>query len=127
MQRYATIFYSHSAFRIHLFCSCSFTQQVWHCISLSLGLINQTPSQDMQTVDWWLEKRAGLNKLQRRGLDSAFMLPSWRLWKEKPAGELSSSGCSSDLGGRPTMDTSRGNTPGHHWLANGISNWDWTG
>ena len=37
----------------------------------------------MHTVDWWLQKRSGLNKLQKKGLDSTFMLVSWKLWKER--------------------------------------------
>jgi hypothetical protein len=34
-------------------------------------------------MDWWLQKRKGLNNLKKKGLDYTFRLVSWRVWKER--------------------------------------------
>ncbi|CAN6193691.1 unnamed protein product [Urochloa humidicola] len=67
----------------HLFCGCAFTQQVWWALANAIGMPLLMPNPDEQLISWWLRSRNGLNKLQRRGLDSTFMLVSWLLWKER--------------------------------------------
>ncbi|OEL15474.1 hypothetical protein BAE44_0023507, partial [Dichanthelium oligosanthes] len=42
-----------------------------------------SPITGMNMMDWWLSLRVGLNKFQQKGCDSAFMLISWMLWKER--------------------------------------------
>jgi hypothetical protein len=34
---------------------------------------------------WWLLLRRGLPKEQKQGVDTAVMLVSWRIWKERNA------------------------------------------
>ncbi|CAN6312358.1 unnamed protein product [Urochloa humidicola] len=69
----------------HLFCSCTFTQQVWQALGNTIGLSLLVPAAEEPTISWWLRLRGGLNKLQRKGLDSTFMLVSWLIWKERNA------------------------------------------
>nr|TKW40430.1 hypothetical protein SEVIR_1G245900v2 [Setaria viridis] len=63
--------------------ACRYSQQVWHTVSQILGILNTTLAQNVSLLDWWLTKRNGLNKVQKKGLDSTFMLVSWRIWKER--------------------------------------------
>ncbi|KAF8768838.1 hypothetical protein HU200_007401 [Digitaria exilis] len=37
----------------------------------------------MDMLDWWLWLRKDHNKQKQRGIDSAFMLTVWCLWKER--------------------------------------------
>ena len=67
----------------HLFARCCYTQQVWHTVSAMLNIQNATPAQEISLMDWWLQKREGFNAIKRKGLDSTFMLVSWRIWKER--------------------------------------------
>nr|XP_034604600.1 uncharacterized protein LOC117864580 [Setaria viridis] len=59
------------------------TVKVWHEISGILNLQNRLPAQGVSLLDWWLKKRRDINALKRKGLDSAFMPISWKLWKER--------------------------------------------
>ncbi|CAD6235842.1 unnamed protein product [Miscanthus lutarioriparius] len=56
--------------------------RVWHTVSAMLNIQNATPAQEISLMDWWLQKREGFNAIKRKGLDSTFMLVSWRIWKE---------------------------------------------
>ncbi|OEL13450.1 hypothetical protein BAE44_0025530 [Dichanthelium oligosanthes] len=40
------------------------------------------PAAGSSALDWWLLMREGLNKVKRKGIDSTFMLISWKIWKE---------------------------------------------
>ncbi|RCV38863.1 hypothetical protein SETIT_8G176600v2 [Setaria italica] len=57
--------------------------QVWQAIASVLNLLNQPPSQDFSTTDFWLHMRSAVDALKKRGIDSAFMLISWSIWKER--------------------------------------------
>nr|TKW23402.1 hypothetical protein SEVIR_4G289700v2 [Setaria viridis] len=62
---------------------CSFSMQVWHSVSVMLNLHNAVPAREVQLLDWWLDQRKSIRVAKRKGLDSAFMLVSWKLWKER--------------------------------------------
>lgn len=67
----------------HLFATCCYTQEVWHAVSRMLSLQCPAPSPGLTVIEWWLQKRLGMNKPKKKGLDSTFMLISWKLWKER--------------------------------------------
>ncbi|OEL14709.1 hypothetical protein BAE44_0024272, partial [Dichanthelium oligosanthes] len=69
----------------HPFSGCCYTRQIWHAVFTVLNFRSQQPATNVSTLDWWLELRSGLNKIQKSGLDSAFMLISWTIWKERNA------------------------------------------
>lgn len=48
-----------------------------------MNIQNAAPAQHQSLLDWWMPKRVGFNATKRKGLDSAFMLISWKLWKER--------------------------------------------
>nr|TKV93175.1 hypothetical protein SEVIR_9G208800v2 [Setaria viridis] len=56
--------------------------QVWHQVREVLNLHNAIPTNLFRLLDWWLNKRSGVHSWQRKGFDSAFMLVSWKIWKE---------------------------------------------
>ncbi|PVH61987.1 hypothetical protein PAHAL_3G172600 [Panicum hallii] len=69
----------------HLLCTCSFTQQVWHTLLSVLGVQNPPSPVGLSILEWWLLLRQGLSKKQKKGLDTAVMLVSWLIWKERNA------------------------------------------
>ncbi|KAF8765641.1 hypothetical protein HU200_008134 [Digitaria exilis] len=34
-------------------------------------------------MDWWLQLREGQNRFRQKGMDTALMLTTWCLWKER--------------------------------------------
>jgi hypothetical protein len=69
----------------HLLCTCSFTQQVWHNLLSVLGVQNPPSPVGLSVLERWLLLRQGLSKEQKKGLDTAVMLVSWLIWKERNA------------------------------------------
>lgn len=66
----------------HIFAKCAF-MEVCQAVSMTVGIANQPATSEMQVLDWWIARRRGFNKLKQKGIDSAFMLLSWRIWKER--------------------------------------------
>ena len=69
----------------HLLCTCSFTRQVWHTLLSVLGIQNSPSPAGLNFLEWWLLLRQGLSKEHKKGLDTAVMLVSWMIWKERNA------------------------------------------
>lgn len=73
----------HSETSLHIFTQCHFTRQVWQAVTSSLNFQRQLPPSHSDIVDWWMQLRDGMDPMKKRGLDSAFMLISWIVWKER--------------------------------------------
>ena len=69
----------------HLLCNCSFTRQVWYALLLVIDYQSPPPSADLSLLQWWLLLRQDLSHDQKKGLDTAVMLVSWLVWKERNA------------------------------------------
>ena len=50
-----------------------------------LGYQSPPPTADLSFLEWWLILRQDLSKYQKKGLDTAVMLISWMVWKERNA------------------------------------------
>ena len=48
-----------------------------------LGYQSPPPTADLSFLEWWLILRQDLSKYQKKGLDTAVMLLSWMVWKER--------------------------------------------
>ena len=60
----------------------SYTQEVWHGLLTAIEVKNPTNTAGLSTIDWWLLLRKHLLGAQQKGIDSAVMLVSWKIWKE---------------------------------------------
>lgn len=67
----------------NLFAQCSFTAQVWQAIVSLLNLQNQPSSQQLCITNFWLHLRSAVDTSKKRGIDSAFLLISWSIWRER--------------------------------------------
>lgn len=67
----------------HLLCSCVFARHVWHRLLHMVGLHNLILDQNAILIDWWQQARSTLPKTLRRAFDSAVLLSTWNLWKER--------------------------------------------
>ncbi|TKV95999.1 hypothetical protein SEVIR_9G400800v4 [Setaria viridis] len=61
----------------------TYTQQVWLAVSQIIGIQNVPPALNDSLMEWWIQKRSTLDAIRIRGLDSTFMLVSWKIWKER--------------------------------------------
>lgn len=67
----------------HLLTSCVFARESW-CRLLHLAGLQGIGPQDQATLaDWWLRSRKQVPKAARKEFDSAVLLTSWNLWKER--------------------------------------------
>lgn len=82
----------------HLFVHCNFTKQVWHAVLTTLGVNPLMPVAEMELMDWWTDLRRGHNKFKKKGIDSAVMLVTWCIWKERNG---------RTFGSRPTNDVNQ--------------------
>ena len=57
---------------------------MWHELLQTLRYQGATPT-DANLLAWWLNIRSTLTKEHRKGWDSAVMLVSWIVWKERNA------------------------------------------
>ena len=64
-------------------CSCVFAREVWHRLLHAVGLQSLTPGPDAKLDDWWQLARKKLPKELRRAFDSAVLLSTWNMWKER--------------------------------------------
>ena len=70
----------------HLLGGCTFTKQIWHSLLTTIGIQNPPSITDQDFMSWWiLLRQQGLSMQQMKGLDTAVMLVSWVLWKERNA------------------------------------------
>jgi hypothetical protein len=67
----------------HLLCSCVFAREVWHLLLLPVGLQHLAPEHGANLRDWWQLSRASLPEELRRSYDSAVLLVTWSIWKER--------------------------------------------
>jgi len=67
----------------HLLCSCVFAREVWHRLLHVVGWQSLTPDHNAMLGDWWQLARIGLPGELRRAFDSAVLLATWNLWKER--------------------------------------------
>jgi len=67
----------------HLLASCVVARQVWHRLLHSIGLQSLVPQPTSILCDWWQRARKLARKAARRGFDSAVLLITWNLWKER--------------------------------------------
>lgn len=67
----------------HLLCSCMFAREVWHRLLHAVGWQSLTPGTDAKLDDWWQRARMRLPQQLRRPFDSAVLLCTWNLWKER--------------------------------------------
>lgn len=68
----------------HLLLHCVFARQVWHNCFLKARISDTlVPTVYDKIEDWWLEARACIPKVNRRGFDSVVMLICWHLWKHR--------------------------------------------
>jgi hypothetical protein len=61
----------------HIIAKCSFTREVWFHILQALG--KQLPQGAPSTLSWWRRLRALSTGAQQKGMDSLFVLVSWRV------------------------------------------------
>nr|TKW25724.1 hypothetical protein SEVIR_3G136800v2 [Setaria viridis] len=67
----------------HLLARCTYTQQVWLAVSQIIGIQDVPSALNDSLMEWWIQKRSRLDAIRTRGLDSTFMLVSWKIWKER--------------------------------------------
>jgi hypothetical protein len=67
----------------HLFASCVFAREVWFRVLHPSGWDPLSPTAHSPLSTWWPDGRSTVPAQLRRGFDSAVLLVSWRLWKER--------------------------------------------
>jgi len=59
-----------------LLAACAYSREVWLRVLRLAGLAHLAPAFDAALIDWWLEARSQLPRLDRRGFDSITLLVS---------------------------------------------------
>lgn len=69
----------------HLLLSCVFARELWLRLLHGLGWERFAPTPESTLSDWWLLNRLQVPEELRKGFNSAVLLVSWQLWKERNA------------------------------------------
>jgi hypothetical protein len=67
----------------HLLLNCIYSREVWFRLLSSVGLQHWAPNGDETMAVWWQQHRANAPSALRKSFDSALMLVTWSLWKER--------------------------------------------
>lgn len=67
----------------HLLVACVFSRELWHCFLHPLGWGGIAPRHGAEVASWWMDSRGQVPPAFRKGFDSAVLLLSWLLWKER--------------------------------------------
>lgn len=66
----------------HILVSCVFSRQVWSLVLQRLGFSSTLPNQDTRKFSsWWSRTVKGLQKNEKKGLNSLVILAIWEIWK----------------------------------------------
>ena len=65
----------------HLQTTCVFSRQFWHDIFAPIGLERVAPRRnELSFADWWRKASRRVDKVQRKGFNSAVVLGAWTIW-----------------------------------------------
>ena len=73
----------HAEHTDHLLLSCPYSSQVWYGLLHWTGLLPLASQGQEYLLDWWLQARSAVPDALRRDFDSATLLTTWMIWKER--------------------------------------------